>query len=213
MSGPAARHRLARPRRRTSGVLLAAALVLIAAVTGCQGDPNSLAEQARSGNRAGYAAGDGSIEQLTPSARGQALTLEGTTVDGGTWSLAKDGKDKVVVINVWGSWCPPCVAETPALQGAWAAYRASGKPVAFVGIDTMESPETGLAFLRTNGVTFPSISDQASSGAPVLALAGKAPATPTTLVLDKQGRVAARVLGPATEVTVRTLVDAVLAEG
>ena len=61
-------------------------------------------------------------------------------------------------------------------------------------------------------MTYPSISDQASQGAPTLALQGKAPATPTTLVLDRQGRVASRVLGPITEVTLRTLVDAVLAE-
>ena len=103
-----------------------------------------------------------------------------------------------------------CIRDS--LQGAWAAYEKAGKPVAFVGIDTMESPDTGLAFLKAKGVTYPSISDQASQGAPTLALQGKAPATPTTLVLDRQGRVAARVLGPITEVTLRTLVDAVLAE-
>ena len=104
------------------------------------------------------------------------------------------------------------VYKRQALQGAWAAYEKAGKPVVFVGIDTMEAPETGLAFLRAKGVTFPSINDQANQGAPVLALQGKAPATPTTLVLDRQGRVAARVLGPTSEVTVRALVDAVLAE-
>ena len=195
----------------TWGALVTGATVALA-LSACQSDPNSLAAQAGSGSRAGYAAGDGAIEQVAPSARGSALTLAGTTVDGGTWSISEQGAGKVVVVNVWGSWCPPCVAETPALQGAWAAYEKAGKPVAFVGIDTMESPETGLAFLKATGVTYPSISDQASLGAPVLALQGKAPATPTTLVLDRQGRVAARVLGPITEVTVRNLVDAVLAE-
>ncbi|HRC13621.1 MAG TPA: TlpA disulfide reductase family protein [Dermatophilaceae bacterium] len=182
------------------------------ALAACQSDPNSLAAQAGSGSRAGYAAGDGSIEQLAPASRGSALAIAGVTVDGGRWSMTDQGSGKVVVVNVWGSWCPPCVAETPALQGAWAAYEKAGKPVAFVGIDTMESPDTGLAFLKAKGVTYPSISDQASQGAPTLALQGKAPATPTTLVLDRQGRVAARVLGPITEVTLRTLVDAVLAE-
>jgi len=193
---------------------VAAGLAMGAAVSlaACQSDPNSLAAQAGSGSRAGYAAGDGSIEQVPPGSRGEALVLVGKTVDGGAWSSTVQGAGKVVVVNVWGSWCPPCVAETPALQGAWAAYEKSGKPVAFVGIDTMESPETGLAFLQAKGVTFPSINDQASQGAPVLALVGKAPATPTTLVLDRQGRVAARVLGPTSEVTVRTLVDTVLAE-
>ena len=207
------RRRPARQVRRVgrgAAALLATLLPIVLAA--CQSDPNSLAAQAGSGSRAGYAAGDGAIEQVAPGARGTALSLAGQTVDGGTWSMAADGAGKVVVVNVWGSWCPPCVAETPALQAAWAAYQKAGKPVAFVGIDTMESSETGLAFLKAKGVTYPSINDQASQGAPVLALVGKAPATPTTLVLDRQGRVAARVLGPASEVTIRTLVDAVLAE-
>lgn len=197
------------PPRWVAVLALVGATVALAA---CQSDPNSLAAQAGSGSRAGYAAGDGSIEQLAPASRGSALAIAGVTVDGGRWSMTDQGSGKVVVVNVWGSWCPPCVAETPALQGAWAAYEKAGKPVAFVGIDTMESPDTGLAFLKAKGVTYPSISDQASQGAPTLALQGKAPATPTTLVLDRQGRVAARVLGPITEVTLRTLVDAVLAE-
>lgn len=197
------------PTRWVAVLALVGATVALAA---CQSDPNSLAAQAGSGSRAGYAAGDGSIEQLASASRGSALAIAGVTVDGGRWSMTDQGSGKVVVVNVWGSWCPPCVAETPALQGAWAAYEKAGKPVAFVGIDTMESPETGLAFLKAKGVTYPSISDQASQGAPTLALQGKAPATPTTLVLDRQGRVAARVLGPITEVTLRTLVDAVLAE-
>lgn len=197
------------PTRWVAVLALVGATVALAA---CQSDPNSLAAQAGSGSRAGYAAGDGSIEQLAPASRGSALAIAGVTVDGGRWSMTDQGSGKVVVVNVWGSWCPPCVAETPALQGAWAAYEKAGKPVTFVGIDTMESPDTGLAFLKAKGVTYPSISDQASQGAPTLALQGKAPATPTTLVLDRQGRVAARVLGPITEVTLRTLVDAVLAE-
>jgi hypothetical protein len=67
-----------------AGLALGAALSLAA----CQSDPNSLAAQAGSGSRAGYAAGDGSIEQLPPASRGQALALSGTTVDGGTWSIA-----------------------------------------------------------------------------------------------------------------------------
>jgi thiol-disulfide isomerase/thioredoxin len=125
---------------------------------------------------------------------------------------AAQGAGKVVVVNVWGSWCPPCVGETPALQQAWTAYQQAGKPVAFVGVDKMESSESGAAFLSTHGVTYPSINDRASEGAPVVALAGSAPATPSTLVLDRQGRIAARVSGPVTEITLRTLVDAVLAE-
>ncbi len=199
----------AAPRREVLAALMLAQLALAA----CSGpDPGSLEEQARSGDRKNYVAGDGSIEQVAADRRGGPLELTGTTVDGQQWSRATQGAGRVVVVNVWGSWCPPCVEETPALQRAWAAYQSAAAPVAFVGVNTEESPETGLAFLRKEGVTYPSINDRASGGAPTAALAGKAPATPTTLVLDRQGRIAARVSGPVTEATLRALVDQVVAE-
>ena len=180
-------------------------------MTACSADPNSVAEQAKSGDRKGYVAGDGTVEQLPADSRGQPIGLAGTTVDGGTWSLAEDGADRVVVVNVWGSWCAPCVGEMPALQKVYAEQQAARAAVAFVGVAIKESPESSAAFLKTNNVSFPSISDRASGGAPMLALAGKAPATPTTLVLDRQGRIAARVSGPASEGTLRALVTDALA--
>ncbi len=189
------------------GVAALAALAL----AGCGSDPNSVAAQARSGDRKGYVAGDGTVEQLPAAERGDPLTLAGTTVDGGTWSLAEDGAGKVVVVNVWGSWCPPCIAETPALQSVWAQQQAAGAPVAFVGLAVKESPESSLAFLKANNVTYPSISDRASGGAPMLALQGKAAATPSTLVLDREGRIAARVSSVVSEPTLRALISDALA--
>ncbi len=81
-----------------------------------------------------------------------------------------------------------------------------------MGIDIKESAATAAAFLKANGVTYPSLSDSGSGGQPMLALQGKAAATPTTLVLDRQGRIAARVLGATTVGTLTGLVDDVLAE-
>jgi len=210
-AGPTRRSALRTIGYAAGSLLLApAASAALAACT--KEDPNSLAAQAGSGDRKGYLAGDGTIEQVSVDKRRAPLTVSGTTVDGGSWSTAEQGRGKVVVLNVWGSWCPPCVAETPALQRVWAAYQTAGAPVAFVGVATEESPETSLAFLRTAGVTYPSISDRASSGRPTAALAGSAPATPTTLVLDRHGRIAARVSGPVSEATLRALVDDVVAE-
>jgi thiol-disulfide isomerase/thioredoxin len=140
------------------------------------------------------------------------VTLAGTTVEGKVWSTAADAAGKVVVVNVWGSWCAPCVDETPHLQQVWQAYSSGAKPVAFVGIDIKESAATAAAFLKANGVTYPSLSDSGSGGQPMLALQGKAAATPSTLVLDRQGRIAARVLGATTVSTLTGLVDDVLAE-
>jgi thiol-disulfide isomerase/thioredoxin len=192
---------------RWGATVLAGALVAVTAA--CSSDPNSVADQAKSGDRKGYVAGDGSIEQLPPGERGDPVVLEGTTLEGKPWRLA-DRAGSVVVANVWGSWCPPCIEETPALQRAWESVQAKGKKVDFVGLDKLEGPETGLAFLKANKVTYPSLAYD--GGVPILALQGKASATPTTLVLDGQGRIAARISGPVSTTTLLALVDDVLAE-
>ncbi|MGW5240883.1 TlpA family protein disulfide reductase [Monashia sp. NPDC004114] len=182
---------------------------LVTLTTACASDPNSVADQARSGDRKGYVAGDGSIEQLPTQERGDPVVLEGTTLEGEPWRIA-DRAGSVLVVNVWGSWCPPCIEETPALQKAWDTVQSKGKKVEFVGLDKLEGPETGLAFLKANKVTYPSLAYD--GGVPILALQGKASATPTTLVLDHEGRIAARVSGPVSTTTLLALVDDVLAE-
>lgn len=200
-----------RPTRRTA-LRWAAALAAGAVLTGttaCSSDPNSIAEQAKAGDRKGYVSGDGTIEQLPPDQRGNTVALTGTTLEGEPWSMkGKDGL--VLVVNVWGSWCPPCIEETPDLQEAWEEVQAEQLDVEFVGLDIQEAPESGLAFQKANGVTYPSLAYD--GGVPLLALQGKVQATPTTLVLDRRGRIAARVSGPVSKATLRGLVDDVLAE-
>jgi len=192
---------------RWGAVAMAGGLALVGSA--CTSDPNSVESQARSGDRKGYVAGDGSIEQLTPGQRGEPVELLGTTLEGEPWSL-KDKDGAVVVVNVWGSWCPPCIEETPALQKAWEKVQADGKKVDFVGLDKLESPETGLAFQKANKLTYPSLAYD--GGVPILSLQGKASATPTTLVLDPQGRIAARVSGPVTTTTLLGLIDDAIGE-
>jgi thiol-disulfide isomerase/thioredoxin len=192
---------------RWGAAAVAAGLATLTAA--CSSDPNSVADQARWGVRKGYVAGDGSIEQLPVAERSQPVKLEGTTLEGKPWSSA-DRAGTVLVVNVWGSWCPPCIEETPALQKAWETVQAKGKKVDFIGLDKLEGPETGLAFLKANKVTYPSLAYD--GGVPILALQGKASATPTTLVLDGQGRIAARVSGPVNTSTLLGLIDDVLAE-
>lgn len=200
------------PSRRRGALVAASALGLALLTAACTQDANSVASQAMAGDGKGYVAGDGTVQQLAAASRSTTVSLSGTTVDGKAWSTANDAAGKVVVVNVWGSWCAPCVDETPHLQQVWQSYSASGKPVAFVGIDIKEGTATAAAFLKANGVTYPSLSDSASGGQPMLALQGKAAATPSTLVLDRQGRIAARVLGATTASTLTALVDDVLAE-
>ena len=199
------------PDRRTAmrwgALALAGGLVTVTAA--CSTEPHSVEEPARAGDRKGYVAGEGSIEQLAVADRGEPVTLSGTTLEGTPWTLA-DRAGMVVVVNVWGSWCPPCIEETPALQKAWEKVQGDGRPVDFVGLDKLEGPETGLAFQKANKVTYPSLAYD--GGVPILSLQGKASATPTTLVLDAQSRIAARVSGPVTTTTLLGLIDDVLDE-
>ena len=202
----------ARPNPLRRVVALVCAVTVVGGLAACTSDANSVAEQAKAGDGKGYVAGDGTVQQVAVAQRDTTVALAGTTVDGKAWSAAADAKDKVVVVNVWGSWCGPCVDETPHLQQVWSSLSSAGQPVQFVGIDIKESPVNAAAFLKANGVSYPSLSDSASGGQPMLALQGKAPATPSTLVLDRQGRIAARVLGATTAATLSAIIDDVVAE-
>ena len=199
------------PSRRAAlrWAAIAAAGALVTTVTACSSDPNSIAEQAKAGDRKGYVSGDGTIEQLPPDERGNTVALTGTTLEGAPWTM-KGKEGTVLVVNVWGSWCPPCIEETPDLQEAWEEVQAKELDVEFVGLDIQEAPESGLAFQKANGVTYPSLAYD--GGVPLLALQGKVQATPTTLVLDGKGRIAARVSGPVSKSTLLGLVDDVVAE-
>lgn len=193
--------------RKLTAALAAGALSI--GVSACSSDANSIAAQAKSGDGKGFVSGDGTIEHLALDRRTAPLTLSGTTLKGTAWKVA-DAADKVLVLNVWGSWCGPCVAEMPHLQQVWSQVSSAGRPVQFMGINYRDGAETAKAFMRVNKITYPSLEDD--GGRTLLALRGKASATPTTLVLDRQGRIAARVSGPVTAATLAGLVDDVLGE-
>jgi thiol-disulfide isomerase/thioredoxin len=182
---------------------------LSVAISACSTDANSIAAQARSGDGKGFISGDGTMERVALADRSAPITMSGTTFEGTSWKVA-DARDKVLVLNVWGQWCGPCVAEMPHLQQVWSQVSASGKPVQFMGINYRDGVETARAFLRANKITYPSLQD--NGGRALLALRGKASATPTTLVLDRKGRIAARVSGPITAATLIGVVNDVLSE-
>ncbi len=204
MQGP----RTARARPHLVALGIAAITVVLA--TGCSNEANSIAAQARAGDGKGYISGDGSVEQIPLASRGDPIGLDGVTLDGESWSLASQPQGRVLVLNVWGSWCGPCVAEAPELEKAWSQLQAQGRPVQFLGLDFKEGPEAGLAFQRRYSVTYPSL--KYDGGLAILGLQGKAPTVPTTLVLDSSHRIAARILGQTTAATLTGLVTDVLAQ-
>jgi thiol-disulfide isomerase/thioredoxin len=185
------------PRRR---FLLPVALLVgtLLAVAGCADDIGSTGDQ-------GYIDGKGVITLLPAAERKKPGPVSGETLEGEHLSLASYA-GKVIVVNVWGSWCPPCRAEAEELGAA--ARELAPQGVVFVGINTRDSsPDNGLSFQRRYDVPYPSIYDP--GGRNLLAFHGTLTpnAIPSTVVIDKEGRVAASILGEVTSRT--TLVDLV----
>jgi thiol-disulfide isomerase/thioredoxin len=158
-----------------------------------------------------FVAGDGTITIVPQTERRRPVDLRGVTLEGAQLDIASL-RGRVVVLNVWGSWCAPCRKEAPDLQAAAVELRPKG--VEFVGINSSDKDRAqALAFQRTFGVTYPSLADD--GGAALLALRGAvAPnAVPTTIVLDREGRIAARITSATTKVTVVDVVEDVLTGG
>ncbi|GAB3590310.1 TlpA disulfide reductase family protein [Angustibacter peucedani] len=193
--------------RLARGVAAVALALAVPALAGCSGDGNSVASQAQAGDGKGYVAGDGTVEQIAAADRRTTISVKGTTLEGEPLDTSS-ARGKVVVLNTWGSWCPPCNAEAPGLQRTWAGFE--GQDVQFVGIDVREGKDAGLAFQRKLDITYPSL--EWDGGGVLLQLQGKASATPTTLVLDRQGRLAGRISGEAKGSTLRDMVQDVLDE-
>ncbi|MEY4137373.1 MAG: hypothetical protein RL205_1501 [Actinomycetota bacterium] len=153
----------------------------------------------------GFVAGDGSLVVIDESQRQPAPDIIGTTLDGKPFSLASL-RGKIAILNVWASWCAPCRAEAPILEKTWKAQQ--GNDVQFVGLDTRDSDTAALSFIRKFGLTYPNVIDR--DGALQLRFSGTLPpeAIPSTLVIDANGKVAARALGKVSESTLLGMIDA-----
>lgn len=153
-----------------------------------------------------YIAGDGSTIYLAPNERGGEVTLDGRTLDDTNLSTKK-WLGRVVVVNMWASWCGPCRSEATDLANSYKELRTSN--VEFVGLNTRDGKAAAQAFNNRFPTGYPSIQDQ--DGQLILRFGNLGPAaTPSTIVLDTQGRIAARVLGPITQAQLRGLVSAVI---
>jgi thiol-disulfide isomerase/thioredoxin len=181
---------------RRTAVAVAGLLV----VAGCSSGQQ--AAQNRQG-QSGFVSGNGNVSVFAAADRKAAPELTGKTLDGKTWTLSEQ-TGKVVVLNVWGSWCPPCRKEAPDLV---AASKELGPSVQFIGLNTRDlDPAQAKKFVQEFGVPYPNLYDPDGKG--LLRFRGQisSAAIPTTLVIDKTGKVAGRVVG---EVTKQTLLGMV----
>jgi thiol-disulfide isomerase/thioredoxin len=135
--------------------------------------------------------------------------VRGTTLDGKSLSLRSEAEGRVVLLNVWASWCGPCRSESPMLAGAAKSLAPRG--VQFVGIDEQDQTQDGRSFAASAGLSYPNLIDKEGA---LLAKLSMLPqmGIPSTLLLDRHGRIAARVIGPISSSQVTTIVDKLLAE-
>jgi thiol-disulfide isomerase/thioredoxin len=183
---------------RLAGLLVAMIVVL----TGCVADAN---DPNAAGGQQGYPDVARSVTLIPPAERQPVAEISGPDLDGTGTLSSKAYPGKVVVINVWGSWCPPCRKEASDLQAASAKTTDVAQ---FLGVTSRDLQTAApRQFVRENKVTYPSIYDP--SGQVLLPFSSVLPAIaiPSTLVLDREGRLAVRVLGPVSETTLVQMIN------
>jgi thiol-disulfide isomerase/thioredoxin len=186
---------------------LIGAITVVGLLTGCSAN-DPLANQFKAGDNKNYIAGDGTVTEFAEGNRGEAVSWSGKTGVGEVISnRALAGV--VTVINFWYAGCAPCRAEAPELVELQAEF----DNVQFVGVNVRDSAATAAAFEKNFDISWPSIMD-ASTGSVLLAFTGivTPQAVPTTIVIGRDGKVSARVLGRIDKSILRTLIKSAAAE-
>jgi len=196
---------LTRRLPRRAALLTAAALL---ALTGC-GGMSAGGDSGSDGK--GYVDSDKTgIARAKAGDRDKAPEVSGKTLEGKDIALA-DFRGKVVVLNVWGSWCPPCRAEAADFQQAY--IESEPRDVEFLGINTRDATQANaLAFTASKGITYPSLWDP--DAREIIKFRGNLNpnAIPSTLVIDREGRIAARALRALTLEELRSMIEPVVNE-
>lgn len=159
--------------------------------------------------------GEFRFEEATPAGeviaadeRARAPEFSGTLLDGGPFA-STELAGEVAVVNFWGSWCAPCRVESPELQELYAEVRDSG--VQFLGVNVKDASQLARAFEDDFGIEYPSLDDPRGE----VALAFRdypANAIPSTVVLDRESRVAAVYTGAVRQDDLREVLDMLMAE-
>jgi peroxiredoxin len=176
--------------------LLACAALTAGALGGCGGGDN-WAQDCTTTN---------GVIECAVEQRPQVSAVTGELLDGGRYDVATD-RGKVVVVNFWGSWCNPCRAEADDLEKTFQATKDKG--VTFIGVNTRDDRDAARQFERGQ-VTYPSVYDP--DGKVALQFDVTQVSTPSTLILDRQGRIAVAMRRATVASELQPLVERVAAE-
>jgi thiol-disulfide isomerase/thioredoxin len=195
-------HRARRSRARASLLALAGALSTALALGAC--DSGAIGNSGPGSNGQSFVSGSPGTTVYSGNSGPVAPRVTGTLLSGSKFTLAAD-HGHVVVLNFWGSWCTPCRAEAPFLSRLAQHFMPSG--VRFLGIDIRDSPATAEAFQRDFHIGYPSLNDPGDQIA--LGFRDTVPPAgiPTTLVIGRDGRIAARVIGEVSYPGLRGLIS------
>lgn len=194
-------------RRRTVLATAVTAAALALTLSGCTSNDGG-AGSVRDGI---YTSRDGATTVLSEPKRGKSVSFAATTATGADVSSA-EFRGKVLVLNFWYAQCAPCIREAPRLEKLWTKFKDQG--VQFLGVNTNDRAPQALQFMKRHSVSYPT-TIETGDGSPIrFAFAGKVSpnTTPTTLVIDKKGRVAARFGGEITTDQVAVVSGVITAE-
>ncbi|OOC57422.1 oxidoreductase [Nocardiopsis sinuspersici] len=171
--------------------LAASALAVALALTGCAGGNEIQASDEDSR----FVSGDGSATSFEAADRVEAPEVTGTSLDGDEISLG-DYEGGILVLNVWASWCGPCRTEQPVLDEVHTEYADLG--VDFLGVNIKDDETAARSYVDSKDVAYPSLYDQPGKVPQAFRDTVPPRSIPSTLVIDPEGRIAARVIGPTT---------------
>lgn len=201
------RRRARRRHRRAHGAAAAALAMAGALSAGCSAAASGQTQAM--GNGQNFVAGSQGVTTYHGSSAPVAPHLSGTTLTGAKLSLSAD-RGHVVVLNFWGSWCAPCRSEAPALAALARHFQPAG--VRFAGVDIRDNTAAAKAFESNFGITYPSFNDP--GGLIALDFRSTVPPAgiPTTLVINRSGRIVARVIGEVSYDGLKTLISRAVAQ-
>jgi thiol-disulfide isomerase/thioredoxin len=198
-----------RPRALGASRAAAVAGVLAASLTLGACDSGAIGNSGPGSNGQSFVSGSPGTTVYGATSGPVAPRVTGTLLSGGRFALGQY-HGHVVVLNFWGSWCTPCRAEAPFLSRLAQNYSPRG--VRFLGVDIRDSPATAEAFQRTFRISYPSLNDPGDEIALAFRETVPPAGIPTTLVIGRNGRISARVIGSVTYPGLHGLISHALAE-